>query len=112
LIFRHRLALALHKTLGELDAMPMTEFNQWAEFYRIEPFGPYLDDLRAASVAAAIYNVNRDPAKIPEPINPSQLAPWNALHRRLAEPQKPKEFATPKDQEAAVIAMVAKAATP
>lgn len=92
--------------------MPMTEFNQWVEFHKIEPFGPYFDDLRAASMAAAIYNVNRDPAKTPEPIYPSQLVPWNALHRRHAEPEKPKEFATPKDHEAALLAMVAKVATP
>jgi hypothetical protein len=92
--------------------MPMAEFNQWVEFHKIEPFGPYFDDLRSASIAAAIYNVNRDPARAPEPIYPSQLVPWNALHRRYAEPEKPKEFSTPKDQEAAVLSMVAKVVAP
>lgn len=86
--------------------MPMAEFNQWVEFHKIEPFGPYFDDLRSASIAAAIYNVNRNPDKTPEPIYPSQLVPWNALHRQHAEPERPKEFSDAKQQELAILNLV------
>lgn len=92
--------------------MPMAEYNQWVKFHEIEPFGPYFDDLRAATIAAAVYNVNRDPAKTPEPVYPSQLAPWNALHRKHAQPAKPQEFATPQDHAAAVLALVKKVSAP
>lgn len=91
--------------------MPMAEYNQWVQFHEIEPFGPYFDDLRAASIAAAVYNVNRDPTKTPEPIYPSELAPWNALHRKHAAPKEPKKFSTPEQQQAAVVALVEKVKT-
>lgn len=91
--------------------MPMAELNQWAEFHAIEPFGPYFDDLRAATVAAAIYNVHRDHKTHPELIDPSALAPWNALHRKHCAPAKPKMYDSAKDHEAAIVAMVAKVST-
>ena len=89
--------------------MPMSELHQWAQYHAIEPFGPYFDDLRTAQIVAAIYNVNRDTKAHPDPISPSALVPWNALHARAAAPAQPVQMKTPEELEAAIVAMVQKA---
>lgn len=88
--------------------MPMSEYQQWVQFHAIEPFGPYFDDLRYAQVAAAIYNMNRDTKAHPDPVNPSALVPWNALHRRDAQPNSPQKFDTNQEQEHALLEMISK----
>lgn len=42
-----------------LRSMTWTQFQEWLLYYQEEPFGEDRDDLRAGSVVAAIYNVNR-----------------------------------------------------
>jgi hypothetical protein len=52
------------------------EFAEWLAYHQIEPFGTRMDDLRAGAFTAAIYNVNRDTKKAPEPFGPSDVIPW------------------------------------
>ncbi|MDR6447485.1 hypothetical protein J2794_003601 [Paraburkholderia terricola] len=52
------------------------EFADWLAYHQIEPFGSQMDDLRAGAVAAAIYNVNRNTEKRPQPFGPSDVIPW------------------------------------
>lgn len=67
-------------TVGELSArMSAAELAQWAEFHEIEPFGSHFEDLRAGTIASAVYNVNRDPKQRREPFAPLDFAPWNDL---------------------------------
>lgn len=56
----HRLALGLGRTVAELElGMSGREFDDWQEFYAVEPFGSMRDNLHAGQIAAMIYNVNR-----------------------------------------------------
>ncbi len=47
------------------DRIPPHEFQLWQAFFRLEPFGPAREDLRAGQIAAAAYNTIRKgaPAK-------------------------------------------------
>jgi len=52
------------------------EFADWLAYHQIEPFGSQMDDLRAGAVTAAIYNVNRNTEKRPQPFGPCDVIPW------------------------------------
>ncbi|TGP43471.1 hypothetical protein EN871_16825 [bacterium M00.F.Ca.ET.228.01.1.1] len=63
------------------------EFADWLAYHQIEPFGEQMADLRAGAITAAIYNVNRDTKRRPEPFGPSDVIPWiDGLSTRL-EPE-------------------------
>lgn len=58
--FLFRLALALGKSVAELEAhMSAAEFDEWRAFYRLEPFGEWRADHRAGLIAATMFNMNR-----------------------------------------------------
>ncbi len=46
------------------------EVTEWMAYYQLEPRGEDRGDLRAGSIAAAVYNVNRDTQKQLEPLSP------------------------------------------
>jgi hypothetical protein len=53
----HRLALALGRTIEELQAtMSSTEFTDWCAYMRLEPFGYEVENWRAGMIAAAVCN--------------------------------------------------------
>ncbi len=81
----------------------MPEYLAWVEYATVEPFGSYFDDLRAGQVAAAIYNVNRDPEKVPDPFKAGEFAAWNALHRRDVAPPDPILLDSPEAQSEAIM---------
>lgn len=73
-----RLALALGRTVGELeDSLGSKELNEWQAYYHIEPFGQWRDNYHAAMLATAIYNTSgriKKPAKINDfMIEPPQI---------------------------------------
>lgn len=79
-------------TVGELGArMSAAELAQWVEFHEIEPFGSHYDDLRAGTVASAIYNVNRDTKKRSDPFDPLEFMPWNSLQQPDDTPPAPAD---------------------
>lgn len=43
--------------------MSSAEFTEWMAYAQIEPFGEQATQYQLAQIAAAIYNVNRDPRK-------------------------------------------------
>lgn len=56
----HRLALGLGRTVAELECgMSAREFDDWQEFYQVEPFGALRDNLHAGQIAAMVFNMNR-----------------------------------------------------
>ena len=62
-----RLALALGKLPGEIDAMPYADFLEFQEFHAIEPFGlPVADSLNAYQMSV-MANLERDSKTRPEP---------------------------------------------
>lgn len=46
-----------------LDRMSNTEFEEWREFYRIEPFGIQMENHRWGIMASMYANAHRDPRK-------------------------------------------------
>jgi hypothetical protein len=55
-----RLALALGRFPGEIDAMPYADYLEFQEFYDIEPWGLAVDDSMNAHAISVLANVNRD----------------------------------------------------
>jgi hypothetical protein len=68
--------------LQELDA---DQFDRWKAFYRLEPFGPYAEDLRHGMQMALQANVHRNPKKKKTPFAPDDFR----LGARLAEKLDP-----------------------
>lgn len=52
---RHRLALAMGRTVAELNVtMGAAEYSSWCEYYRVEPWGSERDNLHAGIIAQQI----------------------------------------------------------
>jgi hypothetical protein len=61
-VFRHRLALALHKTVGEIEAtMTVRELNDWRRFEGLNrrPLPDQLSDIHFAMVLSTMVNLMR-----------------------------------------------------
>jgi hypothetical protein len=55
----HRLALALHKTVGEIEAtMSWSELRDWQRFEQLEPLPDRLADIHFATLIATMINLN------------------------------------------------------
>ena len=52
-----RLALALGKSLGEIEALPASEFARWMAWDNLSPIGALADDLHYARMGALVANV-------------------------------------------------------
>jgi hypothetical protein len=61
--FKHRLALALGKTLGEIDTMPSRELTRWMVYDQFDPIGNVREDLHAAQICQTIAGVNTPKGK-------------------------------------------------
>ncbi|WP_425126245.1 phage tail assembly protein T [Burkholderia gladioli] len=95
-LFWHRLTLALgHKSIAHAKrAIDSDEFARWMAYYRVEPFGERVADLRMGQLAALIANVNRNSKVRPDPYLPIDFMPW-VEERKASEPVL---FENPKDQ--------------
>lgn len=64
-MFAFRLAkeLGIWDVDGMLEQMTPTQFFEWAAYFEMDPFGESRADLRSATIASLIANVNRDPKK-------------------------------------------------
>lgn len=52
-----------------LDSISTRKLYEWAAFYKLEPFGEFRADLRAALIACTIANVSRDKKKQRKPFD-------------------------------------------
>lgn len=52
------------------------QWDEWAAFWAIEPWGDYRADRRAGEICAVIGNVNRDSKRRPEPFGPEDFMPY------------------------------------
>lgn len=66
-MFRLRLALALGKLPGEIDAMPYSDYADFKRFYDIEPWGLPMHDAMNAWSMSLLANTNRNSERRPEP---------------------------------------------
>lgn len=65
------MALALGKTLQELDQLPEAELDVWQAFYDEQPFGLIREDLRAGIIAATTANT-----VVKKPMQPFDFMPF------------------------------------
>ncbi|MDR0250695.1 MAG: DUF4035 domain-containing protein [Burkholderiales bacterium] len=62
--FLHRLALQLGRTVAELkQTLTVSEFHDWLEFAKEEPFGDFRADAQLAQFMSMFANANRDEQK-------------------------------------------------
>lgn len=79
--------MSVARAKREIDSV---EFSDWMAYYRIEPFGERISDVRAGVIAATIANANR--GKRQKPFVPADFTPW------IKPPREPVLFKDPKDQ--------------
>jgi hypothetical protein len=82
--------------VGEIEAMPMSEYLEWQEFYAIEPFGLQVDDAFHAHQISVLANIKRDAKKRKEPFSIRDFL----LHPE-PEPSAPKVEPTVEGKTAA-----------
>lgn len=58
-----------------LMGMTSVQITEWLAFAQVEPFGEWRADLRMATLAALIANVNRNDKARPEPYRPDDFMP-------------------------------------
>jgi hypothetical protein len=58
-----------------LAAMSWEQFMEWVHFFGLEPMPEVRADLRAATIASVIANVNRNPKKRSRPYSPKDFMP-------------------------------------
>ncbi len=54
-------------TVGQIDMMPQSEFQEWIEFAQLEPFGLAVQDVIQANALAVHANLRRNEKVKPEP---------------------------------------------
>lgn len=59
-LFACRLAMALGKSLTEINSMPSSEFIQWRAFYQLEPFGCPVEDQRVNAQLQLAFQANSE----------------------------------------------------
>lgn len=86
------LALALGKSLAEIDRMPAHELRRWQVYHSLFPFGDERADWRMGTIAAVLHNIHR--GKNSEAAKPSDFmlkppetqaqkeARWRAMRRK------------------------------
>lgn len=80
-MFLHRLALALGRTVRELeDGMTARELRDWVVYYDLEPFGAARDNLHAGIIASVI--ANQYQRKGAQPITPADFMLVSREERR------------------------------
>jgi hypothetical protein len=87
--------------VGEIEEMPHSEYQEWQEFYAIEPFGLQVQDAFHAHSIATLVNINRDVKKRKEP-----YALKDFLLHKEPEPTKPVVEPTVEGKTAAQWRMI------
>ena len=68
-MFLHRLALALGKTVGEIErTMSERELRDWLRFTMLRPLPDQLADIHVAMLCSIAANLMRNPADSPIPV--------------------------------------------
>ena len=78
---------------GLLASLSSRQISEWMAYFSIEPFGEERADLRMATLAALIANINRDEKKRSSPYTPDDFMP-------KFEGRAPVQHQTWEDQKA------------
>jgi hypothetical protein len=73
----------VHQAQAEISS---AEFTEWMAYYKLEPFGDTVADLRHGTACALLANVNRDPKANPDPFNADDFIYWSASAQEPEEP--------------------------
>jgi len=74
-MFEHRLAVALGKTIAEVEQMSATELTAWAAFEILQPFPVTRIEIGLASIQCLIANMFRDSKSNPSPFTVDDFIP-------------------------------------
>lgn len=67
-MFLFRLALAIGRTVGELEqSLGAGELVEWMAYYALEPWGQRVSDYQQAVTAAVVANANRGRGRVIKP---------------------------------------------
>jgi hypothetical protein len=92
--------MSVRRAQHEIDS---TEFTEWMAYYRLEPWGDAVADLRHGVLSSLIANANRDSKSRPQPFSPEDFIYWTADDRDDV-PESSILFDDPESQTEAVIA--------
>ena len=87
----------MKRAQAEIDS---SEFSEWIAFYRLEPWGDAVADIRHGIVASLIANAHRDGKARPTPFTPDDFICWTEPD---PEPASLVLFDDPNAQSEAVI---------
>lgn len=59
-----------------MEHIPHAEILEWQEFFMLEPFGEFAEDLRHGQALATLANINRDVKKVRKPYKPEDFTLW------------------------------------
>ena len=65
--------MSIARAMREIDSRELT---YWMAYYKVEPWGARMDDIRMGMIASTIANCNRDPKRKPDPFQPIDYIPW------------------------------------
>jgi len=99
-MFRLCLGLGVPHPRYLAGVLTSRDITDWQQYAQLEPFGAPADDIRQGGIAAAIYNVNRDAKKAPQPFSFHDVLPWGQRRPAVVD-------AAPEEQEAAFDRMFA-----
>lgn len=100
-----RLAAQLGMSVAQAQQeVSSAEFNEWMAYYRIEPWGERMADIRMGMLASVIANVNRDPKQ--KPYKPGDFMPWVTRAAKRINPGKPVKLKDKRAQANLVAAAV------
>lgn len=77
--------MTVRELLARVDSR---ELSEWMAYYRLEPWGTQVEDLRTGIVSATVANANRDPKKQRKPYSPKDFMPqWDKPGEQSPEEQ-------------------------
>lgn len=91
--------MSVKRAQAEIDS---EEFAHWLAFFRLEPWGSEIEDLRAGSVVSMLANVNRDLKRRPEPFGLLDFIPWADARHADNDSQAEILLDDPKQQAALI----------
>ena len=71
--------MSVRRAQAEIDSH---EFAEWMAYYRLEPFGEVIADMRHGVAVSVLANINRDPEKRPDPYEPRDFIYWHDQDKR------------------------------
>ena len=66
--------MSVRQAQAQIDS---AEFASWIAFYRLEPWGAPVEDMRTGATLAMMANLKRDPSKRKEPFGLMEFVSWS-----------------------------------